>query len=430
MNSRGWWYLILFALFCIVYLLRFQRKSNLRKLAKKRVKISARLSDIPRLQGGNQIFQIANIWVETDDLNDLSYGDQLIVIGTTQERVINKFFSQIWLINPDILKVEEREWRVESGKNLRIEFLKAIYHLRCRINEVYKRTLTEPQASLLSGVVIGTRENMPYDFWQALKNTGTLHIVAASGMNISLLVGSLVGPLTWVFKRKQALIVALFFILIYCLIAGASPAVLRAGIMGVIAYLAVFLGRDQDGMIALLATGVIMLWVEPFLIFDVGFQLSFMAMLGMILVVPYLKKQKLFKKRFFQMFGNEFLETTAATITTAPILIITFGQFNPLSIIPNQFVLFLVPYLMILGAVQAILGLIFFPLGQIVSLLTFVPLAYFVTVIKFFGRFDFLNLSLPKLGLWFVIGYYLILAAILSFRTRFGIFGDPEINSG
>lgn len=414
MDSRNRQFLILFAIFSLVYLIRFKKQSEFNFKPDQLIKITAVLNQEPKIQGRFQLFNLKAIFIKTNSLPEYHYGDKLTATGRITKKEINPVFSQYWLINPEITKINPYNKKLSSERSI----LSYLFKFRDKLEQIFKKSLPEPQASLLTGIVLGIQKSVPYDFYQALKTTGTLHIIVASGMNISLTAGLVVDFLTKFLHRKPALIIATLIIIIYCIISGLGPPIIRAGLMAFCLYLAVFLGREAVGLWVLGLTAAVMLIFDPFLLFDTGFQLSFSATAGILLISQNLEKWFNKLGRPISIISNPLAETASAQIFTLPILVITFGNFNPLSIIPNLFVIPLVPYLMILGLLIAFLGLIIFPLAQSFSLLAWLALTYFIKVIIFFGQFKILNLQLKNLSWLFGIGYYLILTSLLTKRTK------------
>jgi competence protein ComEC len=160
----------------------------------------------------------------------------------------------------------------------------------------------------------------------------------------------------------------------------------------------------------------LLLW-QPNFLFDVGFQLSFMATGGILFVKPLLDDQveKLGK---LGEFGGETVTTTlAAQLGTLPILLSVFGQFGLLSVLVNALVLWTVPVVMILGSLAAIFGLVFAPLGQVFLYPALPLLAFFETVVLFFGKSNLVIHSNPlPVAVW--IGYYCLLGAIIMLRKK------------
>lgn len=397
-------YILLFLIFIFFYLFRLWSVQPLEIPNGASIRIVGRLTEEPYLTASYQIIEIAGIKVKTGRFPTYHYGDKLEVVGKIRRRVINSWKSEFWAYYPEISVTEE-------PRNLakRADFKGFLFILRRQIEGVFKRVLPEPQAALLSGIVLGVKQSMSPKFLQNLRQTGTLHVVVASGYNVSVVAGFLVTVFVWFLSRKKALILAFFGIFAYTLMAGAEPPVVRAAIMGSLAYAAQFLGKQKDGVIALGVSAALMLLVNPLILFDIGFQLSFAATAGILSIFPLLTK------RFFRfpIFGDDLAVTLSAQAATLPILLLNFGQMSFLSPIINALVLPLIPPIMGLGATIAGIGLVAKPLAYIIAWFAWVPLTYFVKIIEWFGRLPWTSMEVGNLSIWWAVGYYFVLAVLI-----------------
>jgi competence protein ComEC len=164
-----------------------------------------------------------------------------------------------------------------------------IYSLRERLSASLARALPEPQGSLAQGILLGLRTNIPDSFNQAFSRTGTAHILAISGLNISIVIAILLSLGILVFGRQRSIYIwlALGVIWLYTLLAGMNPPVIRAAIMGSLFLIAEYLGRQGSAIIALAFAAAVMVGIQPQLLWSVSFQLSFLAMAGLIFFYPY-----------------------------------------------------------------------------------------------------------------------------------------------
>ncbi|MCL5962487.1 MAG: competence protein ComEC family protein, partial [Chloroflexi bacterium] len=153
-------------------------------------------------------------------------------------------------------------------------FYEGVHWLRDKVQKTLEATVPDPEASLLVGLLVGKRSSIPAELSRDFANTGTSHILAISGWNISLVAGVLllVGRR---FLGYRAVFLAVFGILLYTLFVGASPPVVRAAIMGLLYVSATVFGRRADVLTSLVMAGVLMTLWDPFVLWDVGFQLSF-----------------------------------------------------------------------------------------------------------------------------------------------------------
>ena len=198
MKSKLNWFLFLLRsnklclfLLSLLFFLRLVSFSQPQFVSGTRIKITGTLHQEPKISGGLQKFSLAGIKIKTWKYPEFHYGEKLVITGVVKDH--NLEF-------PEIEKGEVGRMRREVGT--------MIYELRRRIEETYRRTLPEPQASLLSGIVLGSKEGLPSDFYDSLQKTGTLHVVVASGMNVSILAGTLVSFLLLFISRRLAVILS------------------------------------------------------------------------------------------------------------------------------------------------------------------------------------------------------------------------------
>lgn len=354
-----------------------------------------------RLDSGQSLFLIAPL------IPKLSYGDEVNISGVVEEVKINESLSNSSEKSFLALKYPQVSVKSQAQNPL----LAVASSLRYKISTFYNQNLPPTSAALLLGIVFGIKENVPSDFSAALRNSGVTHVIAASGMNISLLAGFFVFLFMAFLKRKLAIIATMIIICFYTILSGLEPSILRAAIMGIFAFSAQIIGRQSNSIFALILTAFIMLFISPMLIFDVGFQLSFLATLGILTLNPTLDAH-FSKSRPLKAIKGDLSTTTSAQIFTVPIIILTFGTYSLISIIANLLVLWTVPILMVLGAIAALLGLVFTPLGVLVLYLSYPFLIYFEWVVKTLGSTNLL-FKAQGVPVEILIGYYLLLLAFL-----------------
>lgn len=385
-----------------IYLFRLQSVSQLEIPENKLVTIRAKVTQQPYLKGSYQIISLGAVSLKTDRFPTYFYGDLLKVSGKFKKQVINPFQTQYYASFPSIHKDEE-----EKGIG---SFRRSLYLFRSRLEKVIDQVFPEPQSSLMNGILLGSKKAMPEEFLESLRNTGTLHIVVASGYNLSVVAGFLVSALVLFVSRRKALVIAFLGVIIYTLMAGAEPPVVRAAIMAILAYGAEYLGRLRDGLIALVGSVIIMLLISPLLLFDLSFQLSFLATTGILLIYPLFKEKKIFR---FPVFGDELAITLAAQIGVTPIILLNFDQLSFLSPLINALVLPLIPLLMNLGAIIVFLGFFIKPAAQLLAWLLWLPLTYFTRLIEGFGELSWISWQIKGLSWWWGAGYYFVLGIVL-----------------
>ena len=216
--------------------------------------------------------------------------------------------------------------------------------------------------------------------------------------------------LTNVLKRQIAIFVSILGILFYAMLAGFEASIVRASVMGIIAFSSQILGKQQYGFYALLLTGFLMLFVWPKYLTDIGFQLSFAATAG-ILFIP-----TLFKKRQ-NLLSEDFLTTFSAQAATMPIILSNFGTYSVWSIVVNVLVLWTVPFLMILGGIAAIISFIFEPLARLVLYICIPFLVYLEKTVGFFANLNG-KILIENVPWQLSVSYYLFLSSVVIFSLR------------
>jgi len=227
------------------------------------------------------------------------------------------------------------------------------------IRENINRYFSFPQNTLFAAALLGDQSAMPQELKEKLNITGLRHITAISGMNISILCSILMSLLLGLgFWRNQAFCISLVVIFLFVVMIGFQASVVRAGIMGAVFLLGQKVGRLSVSSRAIVITATIMLLINPMLLrWDVGFQLSFLALLGIIfLTQPLTKLFRFIPQDKFINLRSIIVTTFAAQVFTLPILIYNFGRISLISPLTNVLILPVIYWIMIFGFLFAILG--------------------------------------------------------------------------
>ncbi|MBL8051659.1 MAG: ComEC/Rec2 family competence protein, partial [Anaerolineales bacterium] len=210
------------------------------------------------------------------------------------------------------------------------------------------RLFQDPEASLFAGILFGVETGLPRKLQEAFKNTGTAHIIAISGFNIAIIAGVLFSTFKYIFNERISALLAIFGIFFYAFLVGGDSAVMRAAFMGSISLFARQVGRRNAGLNALAVVALIMALINPLVLWDVGFQLSFFATLGLILYAePFsnftesiiAKFTKNDTSTFTKIINENIVLTFAAQLTTIPIMAYHFNRISLISFIANPFIL-------------------------------------------------------------------------------------------
>ncbi|MGE5774679.1 MAG: ComEC/Rec2 family competence protein, partial [Chloroflexota bacterium] len=303
-------------------------------------------------------------------------------------------------------------------------FSTILYSLKEKSLENIYRLFPDPESSLLAGILLGVDTGLTKELQQAFKNTGTAHIIAISGFNISIIAGIFFALFSRLLgsRRVLATVLAALGIAFYTVLVGGDAAVVRAAIMGTLALFARQVGRRQTALNTLLAVAMVMCLVNPLYLWDVGFQLSFFATLGLILYAePFSQFANGIITRLFPnsttekvtaLFSEFVLLTLAAQVTTIPIMAYHFQRISLVSFLANPFILPAQPAVMILGGLAVILSLIWFPLGQIAGWVAWPFVVYTIRLVELFDRIPHGTIFLGDLSIWIVIFVYIVLFSV------------------
>ncbi|KKR84682.1 MAG: ComEC/Rec2-related protein [Candidatus Uhrbacteria bacterium GW2011_GWF2_41_16] len=256
--------------------------------------------------------------------------------------------------------------------------------------------LPEPHAGFVSGLLFGGSQTLSEDLRGDFSRVGVSHVTAASGYNVAIFSQLL---LLWLMRsslgRKRALPVAAGFVVIYVFLAGATAAVVRAGIMALLAMLGTGWGRTPSMRNILALTAVVMLLLNPRLLFDdVGFQLSFAATIGLVLLASRFESLFRFVPETFGV-RTSLAATFAATTLSTPVLLWNFGTFSFIAPIVNLLILPWIPYLMLFGSFAIGVGFLSSSLGSIVALPAIGLSSIVLHVVHWFGLLPFASSQIP-----------------------------------
>lgn len=272
----------------------------------------------------------------------------------------------------------------------------------------------EPQASFLAGLLIGARKGMDEVTTKEFQNTGLTHIMAVSGSNITMLLAVILTIFSFL-PRLVRLVVSILAITIFTIFVGMSAAVVRAAIMGTIGLIAIESGRSKAPFMALLLTTVIMAALQPkILLWDIGFQLSVAAIVGVIWLVPIFPE---ILQKLPEHFGikEAIVLTIAAQITTLPIMVIHFQSFSLIAPLANLFVVPMIPFAMLLG----FLSMLPIPfISEILAFLTFAILKASLFIVHILASIPFAAFENIHLPMW-VWGIYVIgLGIVMNLQKK------------
>lgn len=362
-----------------------------------------------RKAGGTKMESLRSL-VTLRKYPEYKLGDEIIFSGTLKKpENFGEFDYVSYLRGKNIVAVSSFPQTKKIGDGQANPLHMQLSRIKHAFEEKIDILFAEPYAALLKGLLLGERALLPESFLDALKTTGTTHIVALSGYNITLVGALLLSSLLRLnVSFRMAFWTASACIVLFVLMTGASASVVRAGIMGMLVLIAQNEGRAYNMANALIFAAVLMIFYNPFILrFDIGFQLSFLATCGIIYLPSCIEPHIARVKNFFSnMFGKKrnvlaedsndsgfsrwiettLAETLSAQIFVLPLLIHTFGSISLISIITNLAVLLAVPYAMGWGFVAVIIGFLLTPLARLVAVAPWILLSYIIYCIEWFAK--------------------------------------------
>ncbi len=376
------------------------------------------------------------VLVRMNNAYDVSYGNHVRVRGYMKTPRNNEEFSyRDYLLRQGILSTLETESVTILPGNTRDPTLVLLYRIQ---NSLYKRInqlYPDPEAALLNGILLGADKALPVRVQMAFKNTGTSHIIAISGFNIAIIAAVLILVFSRVFGKKWGVALAILGIIFYTLLVGASASVVRAALMGSMTLIGATFGRRNLAATGLSSAAFVMALLNPQVLWDISFQLSFAATLGLVIyaepmqdaistfLTRYLPEASV--ERFIAPFSSYFLLTFAAQLTTLPVSFYHFGRISLSAFITNPFILPAQPAIMILGGLSALLSRLYMPLGQGLAWLTWPFAAYTIRMVEFFDKIPSGVLILGEFSLLTGILFYVILFSLTFFWAQVKGYATP-----
>lgn len=296
-------------------------------------------------------------------------------------------------------------------KDNAVSFYKTIFFMRKNIINLFVRTIHGDSARLLSSMVLGEQNILPENLNEAFIKTGLLHLIAASGFNVTILI-SFCFFISGCFPSKKMLMsfLLIFIIILYAALCNFSPSITRAAILGIFFLLSVLCNREKDSWHIFILSAFLMLIFKPLWLFDVGFQLSFVSCLGIIALSPVFMK----KLKHLPNYLNSLISVTlGAQIFILPLLIYYFGRISSLFLISNLILIPVVEILFPISLVHILLGYSLKILLPITSFLCRMLSFISLKIIYLLANLPFSLIYLKKPSYMTFILFYAVLGVIL-----------------
>jgi len=424
--------ILLFALSLLFFLFgifRFQnyfskiQNQEIKNFIGREISISGVISQAPSIKEKIITFHLqtekGKILVKTGRYPEFEYGEKIKVVGTLREPASKVFFNYKNHLLKDGILVEMDFPKIEKTKeNYGNSLKKSLIFLKRKIEMVIKENLPYLHSALLRSLLFGEEQEISVEWKEKLNQTGLRHIAAVSGMNITIISSLILSFLLFLgLWRHHAFYLSIFLISFYVLMIGAPSSAIRAAIMGILYLTAQHFGRIASGERSVVFAATMMLFFNPLLLrYDIGFQLSFLAILGIIYFYQFF-----FEK--FQKFPKTIREglssTLSAQIFTFPILIYNFGQISLISPLTNVLILPILPIITILGFVFSFFGIIFQPISYFLSFPCWFLLSYLLKVVDLFSKIPFSFLALKVNFLFLLVSYLILIPLTFHLNKKF-----------
>ena len=378
----------------------------------------------------------AKVLIRFQEPVPLRYGKQITLTGVLQEpqgkRNLGGFDYSAYLARQNVVGIVEAIGLLRIGEQGGFPPLRWIEALRIRTERLIDAIYTETSlhARLVKGILLGERSDIPSETLETFRNSGTFHVLAVSGLHIGLVAAFCYFGFSCLrIQKKPICLLTISVVLIYASLVGFRPSVCRAALMAILFLSATFIDRDTDIFNLLAFAALVLLLLNPYQLWDVGFQLSFVAVASIVYFVPKMEKplQKLwigrselpeedipmltrFRRTIVKWVVLSYLVTLAAQIGTAPLIAYHFFRTYPLGIIVGPFAVGLVSLIVAIGMVLICAGLGWLPLAKLLSALNHGIISVFLTLIGTFGQtWGVVKLTPPTFG-----GFVLYIAVCLG----------------
>lgn len=451
LSSQELWNKLLIVSFCVLFLifgvLRVQitefdiANDKLSKLndSEEKITLTGTIAGEPDIRESSQKLKIkidnfgSIVLVTAGRYPEYKYLGKVKITGKLETPIETEEFSyKNYLLKDHIYSVmyfpEMEETREIDGSPISAVYA-GILWVKQKMRQSIRDNFSMPHSSVLEAMVLGSKSAISQDIKGKFQIAGLSHIIAVSGMHIMILSAIMMFFLLYLgVARNRAFYAVVFFIILYVILVGMPASAIRAGIMGAIYLLGEKLGRQTMSLRIIVLAAAFMLLFNPLILFyDVGFQLSFLAVSGIILLEPVLRK--LLKLLIFIFFRARisskhenilllFTVTISAQIFTLPIIIYNFGNISLVSPLTNLLILPIMPIIMLFGFLSALAGTIFSSLGWLLSVPCYVLLDYAFFIINVFSKpWAYRVVSNASWG-WIAASYVFLGAVTRYFRRK------------
>jgi competence protein ComEC len=395
--------------------------NGLATLAGEEVTIIGTVVAEPDVRATSMLLTVAvedtRVLVRTDRYSDIAYGDKLEITG--QLEVPEAFTTDLGRAfdYPGYLYARGITHTMSFVTPVVVERgegnpLINLYEAKSYFLSQLALVITEPAVALGAGLLLGVQSALGDDLEEAFRTSGIIHIVVLSGYNIMLVVAFVMYVFAYFLPFRARLICGIGAVILFALLVGYAPSVLRASLMAILFLVASLMARPYLILRMLILAGVLMIMWNPYILrYDIGFQLSFMATLGLILVAPHLEMAFTHVSTWFSL--RSFLVATMATqVAVAPLLLYHIGEWSLVAVPVNLLVLPMVPVAMLLTFLTGLLAMVSVVLATPFGALAELSLLYIIKAAELAAAIPFAAVAIPPFPGYLVPLSYIFLGLL------------------
>ena len=397
--------------------------------------LSGILSDEPSIRENNQHLVVKlpeiKLLLISGLEEDYKYGDEIKFAGVLKkpenfDTEQGKIFDYVNYLRKDgvrYMMIFPEIEIISSGHGNPVK--RGLFFAKNKFLEKINFTIAAPESLLMSGLILGERATFSEKLRQNFITTGTIHIVALSGYNVTIVAEWFMKLLAFL-PKTFGFGAGIFSIFLFVLMTGANATAVRAGLMAALALVARATGRNYDVARALLLAAVGMVFFNPFiLVYDVSFQLSMLATVAVIFLAPRFERYFFWVTKNFGL-RDIFSVTTAAYLFVFPFILYQMGNFSLVALPANILILPFIPATMAVGFLTGLAGLLWSGLAVPLGFIAYLFLRYELGVIGFLADFPFASFSFPNFPLTLTLAFYAYFIYLLFLRNIKNFFTTNE----
>ncbi len=297
-------------------------------------------------------------------------------------------------------------------------FLTWLFKVKDNFTDRLNLVLPEPHSSLMAGLLLGERRGLGENLTESFRRAGVIHLVVLSGYNMTIVAEALIIFFGTFLSFSFSLVAGVVGIIIFAVMVGGGATVIRASIMAILAIFARYTGRIYSASLALGLAGAIMIAVNPYVLaYDIGFQLSFIATLGLIYLSPIMENKLGLVTERFGVRGIV-ATTISAQVAVLPWLFYQIGEVSLVSLPTNLLIVPLVPVTMFLGFITGAFGFVSYVVSKTVAIIAYFFLAAELLVVKIFSALPMASVTVPQISLLLVLVVYALLVFYIWKNTK------------